>query len=160
MGFFKSLFKRSKAGTKGPKRPVPGLPDHMVYRSCRPPPYKTSPATNVIHAERSPIQINETELSKDIEDFYRHISQTRFAKKAWKKCSAEDKIFVKRKWKEITQSDSFRKLYNQYLSYDELSDAEFVHLWETFIGLLYSEGHVQDITDFWDRREKRIKGGR
>ena len=158
MGFFKLFSKSSKSRTKELKRPVPGLPDHMIYRHGRAPPYESSPVTKVTHAERSMVQINETELSKDIEDFYRHFSQTRFAKKAWKKCSAEDKIFVQRKWKEISQSDSLRKLYNQYLSYDELSDAEFVHLWETFIALLNTEGHLQDITKFWDRREKRKAG--
>ena len=157
MGFFKLFFKSSKSRTKEPKRTVPALLDHMIYRHGRAP-YETSLVTKVTHAERSVVQINETELSKDIEDFYRHFSQTRFAKKAWKKCSTEDKIFVQRKWKEISQSDSLRKLYNQYLSYDELSDAEFVHLWETFIALLYTEGHVQDITEFWDRREKRKAG--
>ena len=158
MGFFKSFFKSSKSRTKEPKRPVPGLPDHMIYRHGRARPHEISPVTKVTHAERSVVQINETELSKDIEDFYRHFAQTRFAKKAWKKCSAQDKIFVQRKWKEISQSDSLRNLYNRYLSHDELSDAEFVHLWETFIALLNTEGHVQDITEFWDRREKRKAG--
>jgi hypothetical protein len=158
MGFFKLFFKRSKSRTKEPKRPLPGLPDHMqIYRQGAPT-YKASPVIKVTYAERSVVRINETELSKDIEDFYRHFSQTRFAKKAWKKCSTEDKIFVQRKWKEISQSESLRRLYSRYLSYDELSDAEFVHLWETFIALLTTEGHVQDITEFWDRREKREAG--